>query len=92
MCTHNLQSFTEVIADNFPQPIVQKCIVHQVCNSLKYVDEKDKKKITTGHRKVYTAISREEPQSALASFEKVWGEKYDYIVKQWKYNWEELIA
>ena len=92
MCTDNLQGFTEVIADNFPQAIVQKCIVHQVRNSLKYVDEKDKKKVITGLRKVYTAISREEAQTALATFEKVWGEKYDYIVKQWESNWEELIA
>jgi len=92
MCTDNLKGFSEVITDTFESTIVQKCIVHQVRNSLKYVDEKDRKKVASGLRKVYTSISREEAQNALSAFEVTWGDKYDYIVEQWQSNWDELLA
>jgi len=92
MCTDNLQGFSEVITETFTSTIVQKCIVHQVRNSLKYVDEKDRKKIATALRKIYTAVSREEAKNALKAFEVSWGEEYKYIVDQWESNWDELLA
>jgi len=92
MCTDNLKGFSEVITDTFPSTIVQKCIVHQVRNSLKYVDEKDRKKVASGLRKIYTCVSREEAKNALSTFEVSWGEKYSYIIEQWQSNWDELVA
>lgn len=92
MCTDNLQGFSEVITDTFKTTIVQKCIVHQVRNSLKYVDEKDRKKVVTSLRKIYTSVSREQAQSSLSAFEVEWGSKYGYIVEQWQTNWDELLA
>lgn len=92
MCTDNLKGFSEIITDTFSQTIVQKCIVHQVRNSLKYVDEKDRKKVASGLRKVYTAVSRQQAQSALKAFEVEWDKKYKYIVGQWESNWDELLA
>lgn len=92
MCTDNLKGFSEVITDTFPSTIVQKCIVHQVRNSLKYVDEKDRRKVASGLRKIYTSVSREEAQNALSAFEVTWADKYSYIVDQWLSNWEELLA
>lgn len=92
MCTDNLKGFSEVITDTFETTIVQKCIVHQVRSSLKYVDEKDRRKVASSLRKVYTSISREQAKSALAGFEVEWGGKYKYVVKQWETNWDELVA
>ena len=92
MCTDNLKGFSEVITDTFTDTIVQKCIVHQVRNSLKYVDEKDRKKVAADLRKVYTSVSREEAQTALAAFEEKWSDKYSYIIDQWQENWDELLA
>jgi len=92
MCTDNLQGFSEVITDTFTSTIVQKCIVHQMRNSLKYVDEKDRKLVVVGLRKIYTSVSREEARNALRAFEVAWGDKYSYIVEQWESNWDELIA
>lgn len=92
MCTDNLQGFSEVITETFTSTIVQKCIVHQVRNSLKYVDEKDRKKIAAGLKKVYTSVSHEEAKTALKAFEVTWGEEYKYIVDQWESNWDELLA
>ncbi len=92
MCTDNLKGFSEVITDTFKATIVQKCIVHQVRNSLKYVDEKDRKKVASGLRKVYTSLSLEQAQGSLSAFEVEWGSKYGYIVEQWQSNWDELLA
>jgi len=92
MCTDNLTGFSEVITDVFPQTIVQKCVVHQVRNSLKYVDSKDTKKVVADLRKIYTAPTMEQAESALTTFEVKWSKKYQYIVDQWRKNWGELMA
>jgi transposase-like protein len=92
MCTDNLTGFSEVITEAFPKTIVQKCIVHQVRNSLRYVDERDRKKVASDLRKVYTSVSREQAKSALKAFAVNWGKKYEYIVDQWEKNWDELMA
>jgi len=92
MCTDNLKGFSEIITETFKSTIVQKCIVHQVRNSLRYVDEKDRKKVASSLRKVYSSVSREQAQSSLSAFEVEWGSKYGYIVEQWQSNWDELLA
>lgn len=92
ICTDNLSGFSEAINDVFPSSVVQKCIVHQVRNSLKYIEDKDRKKVIVDLRKIYTSITREQAQLALDAFEVKWSNSYDYVVKQWKDNWDELVA
>ncbi|EIM75239.1 mutator family transposase [Nitritalea halalkaliphila LW7] len=92
ICTDDLKGFSEQIQDSFPYAIIQKCVVHQIRNSLKHVDDKDKKEVTKDLRYVYTSPTVEMAGTALAAFEVKWGKKYGYIVKQWKTNWDELMA
>jgi len=92
VCTDNLKGFSEVISEVYPTSVVQKCIVHQVRNSLKYVDEKDRKKVASDLRSIYTSKTQEQAKANLTSFEEKWGDKYSYIVKQWIENWDELMA
>ena len=92
VCTDNLKGFTEVVHEVFPQAVLQKCIVHQVRNSLKYVDEKDRKKLASSLRKIYASPNREQAQLALEAVEVEWGKKYGYVIKQWLSNWDELMA
>lgn len=92
ICTDNLAGFSGVINEEFPSTVVQKCIVHQVRNSLKYVDDKEKKKVSSDLRKIYTSVSQQQAQSSLDAFTVKWGNKYDHIVKQWNENWDELVA
>lgn len=92
ICTDNLKGFSEQIQDVFPYSVVQKCIVHQLRNSLKYVDEVDKKPVAKDLRKVYTAPTQEAASTALAAFKVEWGKKYKYIVDHWSENWAELMA
>lgn len=92
VCTDDLQGFSDQIQEAFPASIVQKCIVHQIRNSLKYVDEADKKAVIKDLRQVYTSTTEESAKTALSAFEAAWGKKYKYIVKQWRENWTELMA
>lgn len=92
ICTDDLKGFSQAISEVFPHSIIQKCIVHQVRNSLKFVDEKDRKKVASDLRKVYTATTLQEAQVALDAFAVKWSSKYEYIAKQWNEKWDELSA
>lgn len=92
ICTDNLKGFSEVIMEEFPSSVIQKCIVHQVRNSLKFVDEKDRKKVAADLRKVYTSTTEEQAKLALETFGTKWSMKYEYIQHQWLSNWSELMA
>ena len=76
MCMDNLSGFTEAIQDSFPYTILQKCIVDQVRNSLRYVDGSDRKEILKDLRIIYTSVTEEQAKSGLISFESKWGNKY----------------
>lgn len=92
ICTDDLSGFSTVISEVFPQAVVQKCIVHQVRNSLKYVDEKDRKAVASDLRKIYSATSVEQAHLSLEAFAVKWAKKYEYIVEQWQEKWGELMA
>ena len=92
ICTDDLPGFTNSINEVYPQAITQKCIVHQVRNSLRFVEDKDKRNVSNDLRKIYSSVTVEQAQSQLTLFENQWGKQYSYIVKQWTNNWDELMA
>jgi len=92
VCVDDLTGFSGVIKEEFPQSIIQKCIVHQIRNSLKYVQDKEKKKVAGDLKKIYTAATRQAGEDALKVFDQKWGKKYKYIVEQWTNKWDELTA
>lgn len=73
-----------------PDTEVQKCIVHQIRNSIRYVSYKDVKKVTADLRPIYTSPTEEAGLEELNRFEKKWGEKYPLIVRSWQANWAEI--
>ena len=92
ICTDNLTGFSQAIEHVFPQAIVQKCIVHQMRNSLRFVDEKDRRAVVQGLQSIYQAATLQQARQALDVFTQQWGKKYAYIVQQWERGWEELMA
>lgn len=92
ICADNLKGFSQTIQEEFPGSIVQKCIVHQLRSSLKYVEEKDSKKVAAALKKVYSAPTVEAALSAFELFKQQWGKTYGYVVQQWEQAWQELMA
>ena len=89
-CTDNLKGFTEAILSVFPKAQVQKCIVHQIRNSLKYVASKDQKEFMRDLKPVYRAATKDQAEDALLTLEEKWGGKYPVVIESWQNNWEEL--
>lgn len=88
----NLTGFSEAIAACYPEAEIQKCIVHQIRNSIRYVSYKDVKKITSDLKPIYTASSEDAGLEELNQFEASWGEKYPLIVRSWRQNWPEIAT
>lgn len=51
----NESSKSQVIDAVFPQIEIQQCIIHQICNSAKFVSYKDIKKLMADLKHVYAA-------------------------------------
>mgnify|MGYP003565936450 CR=1 FL=1 len=64
-CVDNLKGISEAILSAFPKAEIQKCIVHQIRNSLKYVSWKDRKKVATDLKPLYHA-AREKRNGAAS--------------------------
>ena len=67
----------------FPKIIVQRCIVHLIRNSIKYVPSKDYKKFTQELKKVYGAPNLKASAAAFESFCRTW-EQYPGAIEVWK--------
>ncbi len=86
----NLTGFSEAIQACYPDTEIQKCIVHQIRNSIRYVSYKDVKKITAALKPIYTASSESAALEELNQFETIWGDRYPLIVRSWRNNWAEI--
>lgn len=91
-CVDNLTGFSEAILACYPNTEIQKCVVHQIRNSIRYVSYKDTKKLLTSLKPVYTAPSEEAALQYLDDFDKAWGARYPLVVRSWQRNWAELAT
>jgi len=87
-----LTGFTEAINAAFPQTEVQRCIIHQIRNSTKYVSYKDLKSFTADLKLVYQAVNEEAALTQLDRFEEKWGDRYPLAINSWRKNWTELAT
>lgn len=85
-----LSGFKEAIEAVYPRTEIQRCILHQIRSSTRYVSYKDLKAFTAGLKPVYKAVSEEAALLALDEFEAEWGSKYPLAIKSWRVNWGEL--
>lgn len=89
-CTDNLSGIAEAIKACYPQADHQKCIVHQIRNSVKHVSYKDLKEVCADLKTIYTSPNAEIGLQNLEEFAKKWDKTYSYISKSWRNNWEQL--
>ena len=89
-CTDNLKGFSEAILSVFPKVQIQKCIVHQIRNSLKFIASKNQKEFLTDLKLVYKAVNLQAAEQALENLSVKWSEKYPMVIDSWKRNWDEL--
>lgn len=89
-CIDNLKGFAEAIEDIFPQTDVQLCLVHQMRNSMKYINWKDLKPCIKDLKQIYKAVNEKMGLHYLEEAENKWGTRYPVIFKSWRHNWDRL--
>lgn len=73
----------------FKGVVVQRCIVHLIRNSLKYVPSKDYKKFTANLKLIYSAPNLKTAQTEFEKFKTTWS-KYSGAVDVWERNFKHV--
>jgi len=89
-CVDGLKGFPEAIEATFPHAWVQTCIVHLIRASLRYVNYRDLKKVTSALRPIYTAANADQALAELERFDADWGDRYPATVQAWRDAWEHV--
>jgi len=87
-----LSGFKDAIQSVFPQTQVQRCVIHQIRQSLKYVIWKDHKAFSADLKTVYQAATREQAEANLLQLEQTWGSQYGTAIRSWQNNWDDLAT
>ena len=87
-----LNGFNEAIQAVYPKAEIQRCIVHQIRSSLRFVSWKDRKAVAKDLKSVYSAHNEEDAQIALTEFNDIWGKKYPNITASWTSHWNDLAT
>lgn len=90
ICADGLSGIKEAIAAAFPKTQYQRCIVHQVRNTLKYVPDKDRKAFASDLKTIYHASDEEKARLALDRVTEKWTAKYPNFMKRWYDNWDAI--
>jgi transposase-like protein len=90
LCADGLSGIKESIAVAFPATEYQRCIVHQVRNTLKYVSDKDKKEFATDLKLIYHAPSEEVGYETMVRVTDKWQKHYPNAMKSWSANWDVI--
>lgn len=87
-----LTGFADAISAVYPKAEVQRCIVHQIRYTTKFVSYKDIKAFMNDLKGVYQAPTLEQAEEGLDRLEEKWGSKYPSSVASWRNNWPQLSA
>jgi transposase-like protein len=89
-CVDGLNGFKEAIGATFPFAKIQRCIIHQIRSSMKYIPYKDRKVFVSDLKGIYKAVNEEVAMENLLSLKDKWSNKYPNAIKSWEDNWDNL--
>ena len=90
MCSDNLTGIKQAIEAAYPKTIRQRCIVHMIRNSVKFVSYKDLKTFCNDLKTIYTAKNEKEGYEQLQKVKDKWKDKYLSAFKTWEENWDAI--
>ena len=91
LCADGLTGIKEAIAAAFPKTKYQRCIVHQVRNTLKYVSDKHRKPFAADLKTIYQVPTEEKALETLERITEKWSEKHLNSMKSRHQNWEVIV-
>ena len=90
MCSDNLTGIKQAIETAYPKTIQQRCIVHMIRNSVKFVSYKDLKEFCSDLKKIYTSKNEKQGYEELQKVKEKWKDKYIGAFKTWEENWDAI--
>ena len=90
LCSDGLTGLKDAIQTAFPNTEHQRCIVHMVRNTLKYVANKDMKAFAKDLKSIYTAPDEKAAQKRLKEVTETWSPAYPSAMKRWHENWDVI--
>lgn len=90
LCSDGLTGIKDAISTAFPKTEQQRCIVHMVRNTLKYVANKDMKTFARDLKTIYTAANEESALARLEAVTEKWSEHYPHAMNRWHDNWDAI--
>ena len=86
ICMDGVSGLEEGAKSIFKDVVVQRCIVHLIRNSIKYIPSKEYKAFTAHLKKVYGASSLKAAEAEFERFKQTWS-SYPGAVDVWVRNW-----
>lgn len=90
LCSDGLTGLKEAIQAAFPNTEHQRCVVHMVRNTLKYVADKDMKEFAKDLRTIYTSPDEKSALKRLEEVTSKWEPNYPSAMKRWTDNWDVI--
>ena len=90
LCSDNLTGIKDAINAAYPNTVQQRCIVHMIRNSVKYVNYKDLKEFTKDLKQIYTSSNEKKGYDKLQEIKNKWKDKYLVSFKTWEENWDAI--
>lgn len=85
-----LTGFADAIRAVFPKAEIQRCIIHQIRYSTKFISYKDIKPFMADLKLVYQATTEDIALQQMDFLEQKWGSKYPSSIASWRNNWPEI--
>ena len=90
LCSDGLTGMKDAIATAFPMTEQQRCIVHMVRNTLKYVANKDMKAFAKDLKTIYTSPDEKNALKQLETVTEKWEPLYPHAMNRWEENWDAI--
>ena len=85
-----LKGLPEVVANVWPQTIVQTCVVHLIRNTFRLVGRQDWDAVKRDIKPIYAAPGPDAALAAMEELDEKWGRKYGAMIRLWRNAWEEF--
>ena len=89
ICMDGVSGLEEGAKSIFKDVVVQRCIVHLIRNSIKYIPSKEYKAYTAHLKRVYGAPSLTAAEAEFQRFKQAWSQ-YPGAVDVWVRNWTHV--
>ena len=86
-----LKGLPEVVANVWPQAIVQTCIIHLIRNTFRLASRRDWDQLKRSVKPIYSAVNATAARAAFDDLTDKWGQRYPAVIRLWDNAWTEFI-